>query len=106
MTEVVHADIFFFIASLATVLFAAVLLIGGYYVVRILRDVSEIVAKVNKASGKLEQDFDSFRNEIKNEGIKVRTIVDLGLGFLLSRMKKRSATRKPKVVDAEEDTLQ
>ena len=68
--------------------------------------MSEITAKLNKASKEIEQDFEELRHTVKNEGVKVRTIVDLALGFFMARMKKRTVARKPKVVVTEEETLQ
>ncbi len=98
MSEVVHADIFFFITSIVVVLFAGAGLIASYYVVQILRDLKEITAKLNRASRELEEDFETLRREVKNEGVKMRAIVDLGLGFIASRMKKRTMPRKQKKV--------
>jgi hypothetical protein len=98
MSELVHADIFFFITSAVVVLVGGAMLIGMYYVVQILRDVSVIVRKIRKASGDIERDLQQLRSEIKTESIKVRTIVDMALGFVAARMKvkKTARPRKPK----------
>jgi hypothetical protein len=105
MNDILHANIFFFISSVATVLIAVLVGVILFYAARIMRDVSEIVAKVNKASTDIESDFQNLRREIKNEGVKVRSILDIGLNFVLSRLQKRPA-RKPKappVVEVVED---
>ena len=57
MTEVVHADIFFFITSIATVLVTGGMLVALYFVIGILRDVRAVASKVRKASDELERDF-------------------------------------------------
>src|SRR3989339_2244652 len=95
MNDLLHANIFFFITSVATVLIAMLVSVVLFYIARIMRDVSGIVRKINSVSDDLEQDFQDLRREIKNEGTKVRTIVDVALGFFLSRVQKRT-TRKPK----------
>lgn len=104
MTEVVHADIFFFIASIATVCLSAAMLVVLYYVVRIVRDVNKITTRLTKATAELEQDFEELRSQIKTEGVKVRAMADLVLGFVLSRLKRRTQPRKQK--PQSEETLQ
>ncbi len=94
MNDILHANIFFFISSVATVLLAVLVSVILFYVARIVRDVSEIVAKVNKASTDIEHDFQDLRSEIKHEAVKVRAIVDVVLGFALSRMQKRTARKE------------
>jgi predicted PurR-regulated permease PerM len=95
MNDILHANIFFFISSVATVLIALLILIILFYIARIMRDVSDVVRKINKASADIEKDFQDLRHEVKNEGVKVRSIVDVALGFALSRIEKRTV-RKPK----------
>ncbi|HVY72845.1 MAG TPA: hypothetical protein VG984_02255 [Candidatus Paceibacterota bacterium] len=101
MNEVLHANIFFFIASLATIAIAAAILVALYYIIQILRHVRDISAKLNRASQELERDFNDLRGVLKNEGNKVRGIVDVALGFISTfAIRKKAAPRKhkPKVV--------
>lgn len=104
MSEVLHANIFFFIASLATILIAAGVCVALYYIIQILRHVRDIMEKLNHASREVERDFADFRNVLRAEGNKVRGIVDVVLGFLsVFAAKKKPAPRKakPKVVPME-----
>ncbi|MBY0472926.1 hypothetical protein K2Q00_01400 [Patescibacteria group bacterium] len=95
MNDILHANIFFFISSVSTILIAILVGVILFYIARIMRDISDIVRKINNVSDDLERDFQDLRHEIKNEGVKVRSIIDVALGFFLSRVQKR-ATRKPK----------
>jgi len=88
-----QADIFFFVTTVSVVLITAVVLWGGYYLVGILRDVRAICARVRKASETVEQDFESLRAQVKTEGMKLRGIVDVLIGFLTYRF---GAPRKRK----------
>lgn len=108
MNDILHANIFFFISSVSTVLIAVLVGIILFYIARIMRDLSDIVRKINNASADLERDFQDLRREIKNEGVKVRSIVDVALGFFLSRMQKRAARKSKNKSTAEpsEETLQ
>ena len=95
MSEVVHADIFFFITALAVVLVAGALLVALYFFIGILRDVRAIAAKVRKTSDELERDFERLRLEVKSEGMRVKTVFDIFLGFL-QRYMTRAASSAPK----------
>lgn len=109
MSEVIHADIFFFITSIATILIAGAVLVVLYYVIRIVRDLREIVGKLNRASHELERDFEEFRSAVKAEGTKVRTVADMALSFIIERMrafKPRVRKAKPKEPPTEETELQ
>jgi hypothetical protein len=101
MTEVVHADIFFFITAIVVLVVGVGAAIIACYVILILRDVRAMVRKVRKASDEIEEDFEALRATIKNEGMRVRSIVELLLGFLLRRASKPRAKKKDKAVEVE-----
>ncbi len=107
MNDILQANIFFFISSISTVVIAILIGIILFYIARIMRDISNVVHKINNASADLERDFQDLRREIKNEGTKVRSIIDVALGFFLSRIQKRT-TKKPKTNTTAEsnETLQ
>ena len=50
MSELVHADIFFFITAVAVVLLSTIFAVALVYIIVILRDVRAIVARMRRAS--------------------------------------------------------
>lgn len=94
MDEIVHADIFFFITSIAVVIIGAGMAVLLALAILIMRDIRAVVQKVRRASDELEQDFEDLRTNVKNEGVRVRTIFDLALGFVARQIPK-SRTKKP-----------
>lgn len=104
MSEVVHADIFFFITSMVVVLLGAVLVVALVYVVFIVRDVRAIVARVRRASESLEGDLDALRSQVKQEGYKARAMVDLLLGFVGRKISKAVKPKRARRVMEEEST--
>jgi len=100
MADVLHADIFFFISSIATVILSILLAIALYYAIRILHDVRNVTEKIRKASDDLEHDFDQLRESVKGEGVRVKTIVELVLGFIARQIPKPRSHRKSR--DSEE----
>ena len=88
MADVMHADIFFFITSIATVVLTILLAIALYYAIRILHDVREVTEKIRKASNDLERDLDHLRNTVKGEGMRVKMIVEMVLSFITRQIPK------------------
>lgn len=107
MSELVHADIFFFITAVAVMLLTTILAVALVYGVLIVRDVRVIISRIRRASESLESDLNALRNEVKYEGLKARALVDLVLGFVSRKVVKAvKPKRAAKVKDesAAEDT--
>jgi len=60
-----------------------------FYIIFILRDVRAVVKKVRKASDELEKDFEDLRVNIKNEGVRVKTVFELVLAFIARQIPKK-----------------
>jgi hypothetical protein len=72
MDTLIHANIFFFISSIALVLVSVGIIIALVYVIRILRNVSAVSEKVKEESGEIIDDLKSLRGTIKQEGFKLK----------------------------------
>lgn len=86
MTDVMQADIFFFIASVATVIFlllVAIILFQIYKVVRLIRSVLE---RIESASEVVAEDAAHIRQIITSGGV-VASIMKLFMG---QRKRKKS----------------
>lgn len=94
MDELIHADIFFFITAIAVVIISIGMAIALYLVISILRDVQAVATKVRKASDELEQDFEVLRSSVKEEGVRVKTIVELVLAFIARQIPRSRARKK------------
>ncbi len=94
MNEILHANIFFIIASIATVAFAIMLCIAMYYVIKILASVRAIVARVEAGSDIIAEDVATMREFIKGGGL-VSSIV----GLVSSKSRARKKTRPVKESD-------
>lgn len=74
MSEILHANIFFFITSGAVILVTVFLAWGLYYVVRILKNVQDITERVDQETIELGADIKALRATIKQEGFKLVTL--------------------------------
>lgn len=72
MQSIIHADIFFFVTTIALIVLAAVLVIVIIYVITILNDLKKITAKFRKESEEVMDDIHNLRNHIKTEGLTMR----------------------------------
>ncbi len=102
MSDILQANIFFFITAIAVLVLSGFVGVLLYYCIAIAKDVRAVMAKVRKASDDLEQDFETLRAQVKTEGVKLRGIVDLLMGFVTYRFGTRS--RKKKAADKVAET--
>ena len=103
MSDLVHADIFFFISAIGIVVLTIGAAVTFYYVIGIVRDLREVARKVRTTSDELEKDFVTLRTAVKLKGAAVRSLFDLFMNFVTrdipnainkKRTKKASAKSK------------
>jgi uncharacterized membrane protein YcjF (UPF0283 family) len=93
MSDVLHANIFFFITSVAVVAVGLLLVVVLWYVISILREVREITRNVRRASEGLEADLNFLRSEVKSGAAKVGSLLSTAVSFALGRLTR--PTRRP-----------
>ncbi|MFM2424298.1 MAG: hypothetical protein RLZZ70_689 [Candidatus Parcubacteria bacterium] len=91
MNEVLHANIFFLIASIATIVFAVMVCVAMYYVIKILASIQAIVARVEAGSDVIAEDISAMREFVAGGGL-----VSSVLGLFAP---KRTTTRRRKVAE-------
>lgn len=98
MSEVLQANIFFFIASAATVLFAIMVCIVLYYVIKILVAIRAIVERIEAGSDVIAEDVSAMREFVKSGGL---------VAYLINRVtpKRRSTKSTRTKSTADEDVL-
>lgn len=90
MNEILHANIFFFIASIATVAFAIMICIVFYHVIKILKSLRAMIEKVEAESDVIVGDIHAVRDFVFKGGF-VSHLMRLVVGESVNR---RSRTRK------------
>lgn len=96
MNNIIQADIFFFITSIAVIVSTIGVIIVAVYVVRILRDMKHISKKVSEEGDKIIEDVEHLREVAKAEGMKVKNIADFFSGIFIRRKKREKARRAGK----------
>jgi hypothetical protein len=69
MTEILHANIFFFIASAATIVFSILLCIAMYLVIKILISIRAILARIEAGSDLIAEDIQAARDFVAGGGL-------------------------------------
>jgi hypothetical protein len=71
MDTLIHADIFFFITSVAVIAFTVIMVIVLIYVIIILKDIRYISRKVRDESDVILEDVHELRANVKAQGFAV-----------------------------------
>lgn len=93
METLIHADVFFFITSIFVVFLTVGFGVALVYIIPILKDMRHLSALARKEGDKLTQDIDELRGAVKEEGVKVKSILDY---FLALFIRQRKSGRKKK----------
>ena len=88
MDEVLHANIFFFIASIATVIFCILIGIILYQVIKITKIIRSILEKIEAGSELIAQDVAHVRSLVSNGGMMSR-IVTFIIGITGARRRSK-----------------
>ncbi len=97
MSEVLQANVFFVITSVAVVVLTVLACVALWYVIRILKNVRDITERIKRGSEQLAEDALAVRTFV-NEGV-IGTITNL-LGKLTQS--KTSRTQKSKKESTED----
>lgn len=92
MQTIIHADIFFFISSVALVFLTLGLLIALFYGIKILRDVAHISKVVKEEGTEIVSDVREIRGKLKERVSSVTSNFEVikSLFGALTRRKKRT----------------
>ena len=80
MESILKSDIFFFITSIFVCIVTAVLIITGFYVVRILRNIEDITKKLKRTVSHTEADLAEIGERVIESSL---------FSFVFGKKKKR-----------------
>lgn len=89
MSEVLQANIFFFIASIATVVFCILLSLVLFQFYKIAKSIRAIIERVESATEVMAEDVTRVRELVASSGLLSGI-----LNFILGGTKRRTTTRK------------
>lgn len=101
-TSITHADLFFFISSLGFIIIFLVVLVGGLYVLRILKNVKDLSQRIKTEGEVILDDVHEFRHELKSKGSTAMSVLKGMLGAFGVAHAVHRARRKSRPVDDED----
>jgi len=69
MESILKADIFFFISSIATIIFIIVILIAGFYFIKILRNFQKISSILLKATENTKEELTEMAEHVRQSPV-------------------------------------
>ncbi len=87
MSEVLHADIFFFITGIAVIVCSAIFCVAVFHTVKVLKSLRRILARVEEETEIIAEDIHQVREFFTQEGLLTR------LFAILTGSAKRAGTR-------------
>jgi hypothetical protein len=88
MNEILHANIFFVIASVATVIFSIVICLILFHVLKLVKSIRHIVERIEEASEQVADDVAHARSLLFNGGMIARV-----MGFMAGTKRKTQHSR-------------
>lgn len=101
MSDFLKMDIFFATTTAAVFLFAAFLIVGLYYLIRILKNIDHITRNVSEESDRMREDIGVLRSKIRDEGMKVRHFLDFFSSMTSRKVKQKTTKTTHRKTDAE-----
>ena len=87
MDPFIKQDIFFFVSTIAVALLAVTMTIVMVYVIKILNDVKYISKKAKLETDHLAEDLNDLRENVKEQGFKVKHAFSFFNSFMNRRKK-------------------
>ena len=93
MDTLIHADIFFFVTTIAVVVVTIALTVLVVYLVKVFRNVRKITDMVSEETILLRRDIGDLRNELRARGTRAAGALDWLERFFGAAKKSRSRKR-------------
>ncbi|MGC9599081.1 MAG: hypothetical protein ABSE18_01725 [Minisyncoccia bacterium] len=91
MDTLIHADIFFFVTTIAVVIVGAVLAVALICLVKILSDIKKITKQVHEETTLFREDLHDLRTQVRHDGFRLQHFIDF-----VTRLVHRKKTSRSK----------
>lgn len=96
MSTLIHADVFFFVTTIAVVVVAVVLTIALVYFIRVLRTVRDVSEAIKEETNLIREDIRVAREDVKREGFKLKHLVSFLSNFSNKKQGRKTNIKNKK----------
>ncbi len=96
MSEFLKMDIFFFVATIGTIVLTTLLSIALFYCIRVVKGMERILGEIEDETKAIRADLGSVRDAARREGEKLSGMLQAFEAMLRSFIGKKPRTRKKK----------
>lgn len=96
MSEVLHANVFFFITGIAVIIISAVLCVLLYHLIRALRSIRRILSRIEHGTEVVAEDLQGIRAQFKRGGLIGGLLSVLGSFRNVTSEKEKPAKKSKK----------
>jgi len=98
MNTLIHADIFFYVTTIAVIILTFLVAVVLVYAVKVTRALSELAEKIRDEGGQIVETMAAVREKIEEEGLKAASFGKMVKGFFIgksifSAFKKKRSSR-------------
>ena len=92
MDTLIHADIFFFVTTIAVVCVTLLVAIALIYLIKVLNRIKNIAEQIREETVLFREDVHDLRDSVRREGFKLKNL----FGFFQRFIPKQKTTKKSK----------
>ena len=72
MNDFLKQDLFFFVTTVAVVMFAVLGSIAMIYIIQIVKNINYIAKRARQQTDLISEDLDSLRDRVRTEGFRIK----------------------------------
>ena len=93
MTEVLHANIFFFITGIAVIIFTALLCVALFHIIKVLKSMRRIMDRIEEGTEVIAEDMQQVRTYFTEGGL-IAGLVRTFMGKRAAHGSSKKSSRK------------
>ena len=93
MDTLIHADVFFFVTTVAVIILTIVFAVTLFYLIAVLRRARDIAEQIKEEATLVRHDIHDARMRVEREGFRLKHVLDF-FSSIREERKNKSTSRK------------
>lgn len=96
MNTLIHADIFFFVTTIAVVVVAIALTVALIYLAKVLSDIKDITRQAKEETALFREDIAGLRSDVRREGFRLERFAVFARNLFKKSIASKTASSRSK----------